>query len=724
MLGWAIKRGLENATGAPAHDAANTTAADDTQIEQPDTPAPVFAVRALKTALFGTPAPKEQNRPQSVGDVPAAALAKTAKAEEKGPISPTKPAGILLTPGTATARRKRVSFNQDVRGNGQSAGNKGGSQSLSANPRPRTRLSDALEKSRKPERRSAPTESRPSEVDAFAAADDAWEEVDELDRDPDMTIDLNEPHSRSGRYWKSEFQQYHADAKVEMEKLVKYKQLAKSYAKMKDAEALELNQKLQEERDRVVEMEARVTELAAKIATQRMKGSDKDNQDLIKDLTQQTALAVQYRNQVKELDALLKTRQAESVEGIKSRRQSTSPRTHKTLLDTQRELKKAREQLRELGDLRKEIRHLKSDLRTAQQRELKVETENKHITQDLSKAKARIESLETRLKASEEAGGRHQQEAEDWKRKYEVLKENAKARYGEAEQAIRRKDSEISELKKEADSSKRADAASAQRRPRSLGSDETMDEWAARLDALTGGRTPNEEALKEAEGSSQRHDLPGSRRLAGDSRKRMESYDFQIREDKDVAHMNVPEESIELPILRERRTQQQPSATVSSERRAGRKGSALASGVSSLESLSAHDGARDRLPSLSERPTRGYGRKEGSHPDRLRSVLPVHNIREQSQKQQSMSVTARGDHASRRPVSSDSDEPGFDLVHGKFARLGGPETSTNAVWSMNASRSALPADRRAAAIARIEQKRSERRRLHERQGRNKENVVV
>ncbi len=84
---------------------------DDTQIEQPDTPAPVFAVRALKTALFGTPAPKE-TRPWDSGKGRESQLVETASSDPK---SPNKPVGILLTPGTGTSRRKRVSFNQDVK---------------------------------------------------------------------------------------------------------------------------------------------------------------------------------------------------------------------------------------------------------------------------------------------------------------------------------------------------------------------------------------------------------------------------------------------------------------------------------------------------------------------------------------------------------------------------------------------------------------------------------
>ena len=119
-----------------------------------------------------------------------------------------------------------------------------------------------------------------------------------------MTLDLDEPHSHSGRYWKSEYDRYHEEAKLEMEKLVKYKQLAKSYAKKKDSEAIDLGEKLKEEQQKVVNMEAKISELAAQIANRRLSGRANDNHDL-KDLARQTALAREYGNRVDEFQTAL-----------------------------------------------------------------------------------------------------------------------------------------------------------------------------------------------------------------------------------------------------------------------------------------------------------------------------------------------------------------------------------------------------------------------------------
>ena len=102
-------------------------------VDPPETPAPVFAVRAFKHAIFGTPQTVQQpkarrhsnteqartrahtrlerpqlTRPKSAGD---ARLLEAAAASE-AISSPTK--GILMTPGTAAAKKKNVTFGDHV----------------------------------------------------------------------------------------------------------------------------------------------------------------------------------------------------------------------------------------------------------------------------------------------------------------------------------------------------------------------------------------------------------------------------------------------------------------------------------------------------------------------------------------------------------------------------------------------------------------------------------
>lgn len=64
--------------------------------------------------------------------------------------------------------------------------------------------------------------------------------------DTDLTIDVSEPRSESGRYWKEQYVSYAEKSEKEMKRLVAKHQMAKSYAKRKDEEAMELRTKLTE----------------------------------------------------------------------------------------------------------------------------------------------------------------------------------------------------------------------------------------------------------------------------------------------------------------------------------------------------------------------------------------------------------------------------------------------------------------------------------------------
>ncbi|KAK7935780.1 spindle pole body formation-associated protein-domain-containing protein [Apiospora marii] len=203
MLGWAIKRGYQTATGAS--DAPRQPEdADTTQFDAPDTPAPVFAARAVRHAIFGTPAPAT-----TTGTRPPRLLADTRP--KSPPKSPPKPTGILMTPGTATSRRKRVSFGHEIQ------------QKQNDVPAPSP---------------SKPPASKKNDD----MSDEEWEDEDAAD----VTIDLNEPKSNSGKYWKAQFTKYHDDARQEMSKLVKHKHLSRMYAQQKDIENTELQERVKE----------------------------------------------------------------------------------------------------------------------------------------------------------------------------------------------------------------------------------------------------------------------------------------------------------------------------------------------------------------------------------------------------------------------------------------------------------------------------------------------
>lgn len=385
---------------------------DDTFVEQPDTPAPVFAARAFKRAIFGTPAPKTlvaAPKQDKAGVAESETTAKPTEIENKRFESPSKPTGILLTPGTATSRRKRVSFGRDVKSTaafGDSA------------TRPQTRLQEALENSRKRrnndngEDHATKLNFDPEDIDG----DDAWEEVDDLGRDPDMTVDLNDPRSQSGRYWKSEFHKYHGEARAEMEKLVKYKQLAKSFAKAKDAEAFDLNQRLREEQAKVAELKRTIAEMTGKSSgKQEQVGSSQNEEKLKRDLERQTALVTQYKTQVEELQTLLKD--SENAANSGRHRKETSLRSI---------------QSREMERLRQELQRIKSDLIKAEKRELESETEKDKLTADLTKSSRKIEELERKLTRTQQDCERKNNQLEKLKFEIDALKEKSRAQREES----------------------------------------------------------------------------------------------------------------------------------------------------------------------------------------------------------------------------------------------------------------------------------------------------
>ncbi|KAH7152112.1 spindle pole body formation-associated protein-domain-containing protein [Dactylonectria estremocensis] len=429
MLGWMLRRGDD------APDAVGD--GDTTQIDQPDTPAPVFAARAFKSAIFGTPArPSDQPETRSMMD------------QDQDSKTPQRPQGILLTPGTGTSRRKRVSFGQDV---GKKTNGRFVAKTTEAPQR--SRLNEALENASQEEAKSVVQKPATRRV-RDDESDDEWEEADDEDVCQDITVDLNEPHSQSGKYWKGEFEKYHEDAKAEMEKLLKYKQLAKSYAKQKDAEAIQLAEMLKDEQQKVITMESQIAEGASKMVSKRGNRSEDTSPELLSTLTKQTALAVQYRTRVQELEDqledFLRDREDDADAEAKGRRRRllTSPRTQKTLLDTQRELRRARNQVKELGELRDQVSTLKSQLRSAEKRATRVEMEGKSESEAPPEG-SRAQELRAQLRDVKEDSRKKDEELRALKKEFEVFRQDTKAREEDTKGVLERAHNKISDLKKE-----------------------------------------------------------------------------------------------------------------------------------------------------------------------------------------------------------------------------------------------------------------------------------
>ena len=103
------------------HEARQKCNMDLTMADNPETPAPVFAFRAFKQAIFGTPKVTDTERKPRRRDLDSSrSNSKDAQSPRRPGIQPrnsssalASPAkGILVTPGTAGARRKTVSWGQ------------------------------------------------------------------------------------------------------------------------------------------------------------------------------------------------------------------------------------------------------------------------------------------------------------------------------------------------------------------------------------------------------------------------------------------------------------------------------------------------------------------------------------------------------------------------------------------------------------------------------------
>ncbi|CBY01091.1 hypothetical protein IAQ61_011980 [Plenodomus lingam] len=332
---------------------------ESTIIEQPETPAHQFAVKAFKHAIFGTPAPEDTNgaskpseRKKRLDAANAKKIDLPAPPETTPPVSPSKqPGGILMTPGTTSKGRKTVSFGSQVMDNEGKKVN-GGKSGIpndcpgkfpspwtpgaqlkldpSSDKRPRNKLTEALLDAR--------TTTQPTSGQKPRARDDT-----------DITIDMGAPRSESGKYWKEQYESYAERSEKEMKKVIAKQQLAKKFAMKKDGEVTELVTKLEQERKRFRQREREleqqnknyqeqaqraiadsasasieIAELKARVAilerSAAMSSSEIQNRPSF-DIYEDSSKTQPQRPQARELDASL----APSVSMASSSKENTSP---------------------------------------------------------------------------------------------------------------------------------------------------------------------------------------------------------------------------------------------------------------------------------------------------------------------------------------------------------------------------------------------------------------
>ena len=410
--------------------------------EPPETPAPLFAIRAFKTAIFGTPhsdqcdvrrntQPIEQKR--DVSKIQPAEKGEGSQAHDavnghvNKPVevpkvdllvSPTK--GILLTPGTGATRRKTVSFGtliadaQKKEEQSPSAkANQGSALGGRRNPVPEagsrvqprhsslTKTLIELSK-QKTDNHVVSSTSLEQELTKESTSS-TGAQTEDTDQIADTTMDLSQPSSRSGQHWKAEYEQYHKRSNREMKKMIMYGQNVKSYAVKKDYEATGLAEKLKKELAKVAAMERKVSKLAAQLKIAHAQGPEGESEQtrLVSELAQQTALAIRYKQKADNYKiAMQKRNRDDGSDDSKIDYQVVEEADEWSRREADASRFAARST--EKDTLHTELEILRTSAKKAEAHAANLEVENDALKRSLARVKEEMMSYDSRRQAREE----------------------------------------------------------------------------------------------------------------------------------------------------------------------------------------------------------------------------------------------------------------------------------------------------------------------------------
>lgn len=582
--------------------------------------------------------------------------------DERGSSTPSKPPGILLTPGTGTTRRKRVSFGNEVPATGAT----NDIAQTEAGTRKRSRLTELLAKAAGKELREAPKENNTEPEDGGSS--DEWEEDEDEDDSSahDVTVDLNEPHSQSGKYWKAEFQKYHTDAKAEMEKLLKYKQLAKTLAQQKDDEVIRMAERLKDEQQKVIKMEQMIAANASNIANrqQRPVSSNEASPEPTETLAEQAAFAAQYRERVQELEEqledALRERQAQNDKEKRRRQEDGSPGTQKALLETQRELRRARSQVKEMGLLREQLAAVKEQLQRAK---------SEKYTRHEQREPPRASELRAQLREAEHECRKKDDELASMKADFEAFRKETEVHDADMKAVLERAHGKIADLKKEVKSLKAAEPSHS--RPKS---------W---------------HAAGEAEDKfGRREEVQGHDRRSYDPNRRRDDYQGKSTKPRSARERILDNDTLE----------------------------SVNPGISGSKRTNTEKPKWQPFVPRTPR-DRDYLREDATN--RMHNGGTATTTRQRTLEAPSLPGMSHPVPREHKSTAAHNASSGVDLLRHRFAKLGGPEMGDEPVQKDTApaqSRSALPPERRAAAMARIEKRMAEKKRARARSMNDKENV--
>ena len=405
----------------------------------------MFAVRAFKSAIFGTPHPDRidaRHNTEPAEQKGNAAKVQTAEKVEGSQahgsikdyfdepvatlkadplLSPTK--GILLTPGTGATRRKTVSFGDAIADaqqkeeqspspveNRDAALNNNRNPEvpkagLSIQPRHSSLTKTLIELSKQKSNKQATfTQETPAqETPTRTIASPIEVQTDDAYQIADHTVDLNQPRSRSGQHWKTEYEQYHRRSNREMKNIIMHGQNVKSYAVKKDSEATRLGEKLKKELAKVASMEKKVSKLAGQLNNAHCQGPEGEGEQtkLVAELAQQTALAIRYKQKADRYrKAMLREKRVDGSDGEPQDLQIIEETGDLSIQEANLPEKPAWSAEKDI--LYAELESLRVSAGKAEDQAAKLEAENGTLKQSLARVKGEIMSYESRRQSREE----------------------------------------------------------------------------------------------------------------------------------------------------------------------------------------------------------------------------------------------------------------------------------------------------------------------------------
>ncbi|EHK97097.1 hypothetical protein M7I_7240 [Glarea lozoyensis 74030] len=246
-----------------------------------------------------------------------------------------------------------------------------------------------------------------------------------------VTMDLDMPQSESGRYWKSQYKTYHEEALAEMAHVLRYKDLAKSYARKKDSEAADLAHKLQLEQSKVVQMENMITRLSSKHTNLGLEDTG-DSLENIKDVAKLRAIVAQYKAQVEEFRIAV-----EEPYGKREAPRDSLPATRLAGEPT------------EIITLREELSRARESISAAEKKTKRLEAENVKLakelkTSDLHLVKQRERNQKIQQSHQDETRRKEEQLA-GLRREYDELMDLKR----DSEELLRKRQDQVNALKQE-----------------------------------------------------------------------------------------------------------------------------------------------------------------------------------------------------------------------------------------------------------------------------------